>query len=63
MSLYYPDYEWQKLQEKLKNLSLRNKYARKCIDTMNLREYEIIEKEIVSIGILNMVEIWSKEKE
>ncbi|MBE6047750.1 MAG: hypothetical protein E7213_04980 [Clostridium sp.] len=63
MSLYYPDYEWQKLQEKLKNLSLRNKYARKCIDTMNLREYAIIEKEIVSIGILNMVEILSKEKE
>ena len=28
----------------------------------NLKEYACIEKEIVSIGVLNRVEIWSKEK-
>lgn len=28
----------------------------------NLKEYASIEKEIVSIGVLNRVEIWSKEK-
>ena len=28
----------------------------------NLKEYANIEKEIVSIGVLNRVEIWSKER-
>ena len=29
---------------------------------LNLKEYAGIEKDIVSIGALNKVEIWSKEK-
>jgi MraZ protein len=28
----------------------------------NLREYAGIEKDVVSVGVLNRVEIWSKEK-
>ena len=77
----YPIDEWQKFEEKLKNLPLTNKDARAFVRFFvagatevetdkqgrglipaNLREYAGIEKEIVTIGALNKVEIWSKEK-
>ena len=77
----YPIDEWQKFEEKLKNLPLTNRDARAFVRffvagatevetdkqgrgliTANLREYAGIEKEIVTIGALNKVEIWSKEK-
>ena len=29
---------------------------------MNLREYAGIQKDVVSVGVLSRVEIWSKEK-
>ena len=38
-----------------------DKQGRGLIQT-NLREYASIEKEIVTIGALNKIEIWSKEK-
>ncbi|MBC5626875.1 division/cell wall cluster transcriptional repressor MraZ [Clostridium sp. NSJ-49] len=77
----YPIDEWQKFEEKLKNLPLTNRDARAFVRFFvagatevetdkqgrglipaNLREYAGIEKEIVTIGALNKVEIWSKEK-
>ena len=77
----YPIDEWQKFEEKLKNLPLTNKDARAFVRFFvagatevetdkqgrglipaNLREYAGIEQEIVTIGALNKVEIWSKEK-
>lgn len=77
----YPIDEWQKFEEKLKNLPLTNKDARAFVRFFvagatevetdkqgrglipaNLREYAGIEKEIVTIGALNKVEIWSKER-
>ena len=77
----YPIDEWQKFEEKLKNLPLTNKDARAFVRFFvagatevetdkqgrglipaNLREYAGIEKEIVTIGALNKIEIWSKEK-
>jgi MraZ protein len=77
----YPLLEWNKLEEKLKNLPLTNKDARAFVRfffagaceiemdkqgrgliPQNLKEYAGIEKEIVSIGVLTRVEIWSKEK-
>lgn len=77
----YPLDEWEKFEEKLKNLPLTNKDARAFVRFFvagatevetdkqgrglipaNLREYAGIEKEIVTIGALNKIEIWSKEK-
>ena len=77
----YPLDEWEKFEEKLKNLPLTNKDARAFVRFFvagatevetdkqgrglipaNLREYASIEKEIVTIGALNKIEIWSKEK-
>ena len=77
----YPIDEWQKFEEKLKNLPLTNRDARAFVRFFvagatevetdkqgrglipaNLREYAGIEKEIVTIGALNKVEIRSKEK-
>ena len=77
----YPIDEWQKFEEKLKNLPLTNRDARAFVRFFvagatevetdkqgrgliptNLREYASIEKEIVTIGALNKIEIWSKEK-
>ena len=77
----YPIDEWQKFEEKLKNLPLTNRDARAFVRFFvagatevetdkqgrglipaNLREYAGIEKEIVTIGALYKVEIWSKEK-
>ena len=77
----YPIDEWQKFEEKFKNLPLTNRDARAFVRFFvagatevetdkqgrglipaNLREYAGIEKEIVTIGALNKVEIWSKEK-
>ena len=77
----YPIDEWQKFEEKLKNLPLTNRDARAFVRFFvagatevetdkqgrglipaNLREYAGIEKEIVTIGALNKIEIWSKEK-
>lgn len=76
----YPINEWEKLEEKLKNLPLTDKNARAFVRfffsgaceieldkqsrgliPQNLKEYAKIEKDIVSIGVLTRIEIWSKE--
>lgn len=73
--------EWNKLEEKLKQLPLTNKDARafsrfffsgateieidkqgRALIPQNLIDYAIIIKEIVTIGVSNRIEIWSKEK-
>ena len=69
----YPEKEWKILEEKLKKLAfVRFFFSGACeveIDKqgrglipLNLKEYAGIEKDIVSIGALTKVEIWSKEK-
>ena len=77
----YPKEEWDKFEEKLKQLSLANKNARKFVrffssgacecelDTQGRilitpvhREFAGLEKDVVTIGASNRVEIWSKER-
>ena len=76
----YPEDEWLAFEQKLKNLPVANKNARKftrfflagatnCVlDKQgrilipnNLREFAVLEKEVVLVGISNRIEIWSKE--
>ena len=75
----YSNEEWQRIEEKFREIPLTTKDARKfsrfffagaatCeVDKQgrillpsNLREYAAIEKEVVSVGVLSRVEIWSK---
>ena len=77
----YSNEEWQRIEEKFREIPLTTKDARKfsrfffagaatCeVDKQgsillpsNLREYAAIEKEVVSVGVLSRVEIWSKDR-
>ena len=77
----YPKEEWDKFEEKLKQLSLANKNARKFVRFFSSgaceceldkqgrilitpvhREFAGLEKDVVTIGASNRVEIWSKER-
>ena len=77
----YSNEEWQRIEEKFREIPLTTKEARKfsrfffagaatCeVDKQgrillpsNLREYAAIEKEVVSVGVLSRVEIWSKDR-
>lgn len=77
----YPKEEWQKFEEKLRQLPLNQQNARKItrfflagatgceIDKQGrvllpavLREFAELEKDVVMVGIMNRVEIWSKER-
>ena len=77
----YSNEEWQRIEEKFREIQLTTKDARKfsrfffagaatCeVDKQgrillpsNLREYAAIEKEVVSVGVLSRVEIWSKDR-
>ena len=77
----YSNEEWQRIEEKFREIPLTTKDARKfsrfffagaatCeVDKQgrillpsNLREYAAIEKEVVSVGFLSRVEIWSKDR-
>ena len=77
----YSNEEWQRIEEKFREIPLTTKDARKfsrfffagaatCeVDKQgrillpsNLREYASIEKEVVSVGVLSRVEIWSKDR-
>lgn len=77
----YSNEEWQRIEEKFREIPLTTKDARKfsrfffagaatCeVDKQgrillpsNLREYAGIEKEVVSVGVLSRVEIWSKDR-
>ena len=59
----YPDNEWKAFEEKLRTLPLTNKKARdfKRLISSSLRAYADLEKEVVLAGVLDKVEIWSKE--
>jgi MraZ protein len=73
--------EWNRFEEKLKNLPVASKDARafvryffsgavlcdmdrqgRLIIPQNLREHAKIDKEIVIIGVLSRVEVWSKSE-
>ena len=73
--------EWNKFEDKLKNLPVASKDARafvryffsgavlcdtdrqgRLIIPQNLREHAKIDKEIVIIGVLSRVEVWSKSE-
>ena len=77
----YSNEEWQRIEEKFREIPLTTKDARKfssfffagaatCeVDKQgrillpsSLREYAAIEKEVVSVGVLSRVEIWSKDR-
>lgn len=77
----YPKDEWDRFEEKLKQLSLANKNARKFVRFFSSgaceceldkqgrilitpvhREFAGLEKDVVTIGASNRVEIWSKER-
>ncbi|MBE6015465.1 MAG: division/cell wall cluster transcriptional repressor MraZ [Lachnospiraceae bacterium] len=77
----YPKEEWIKFEEKLNQLPLNRKDARKMtrfffagaadceIDKQGrvlipavLREFAGLEKEVVMVGIMNRIEIWSRER-
>ena len=65
----YPKEEWDKFEEKLKQLSLANKNARKFVRFFSsgaceceLDKQGSLEKDVVTIGASNRVEIWSKER-
>lgn len=77
----YPKEEWQKFEEKLRQLPLNQQNARKItrfflagatgceIDKQGrvllpavLREFAELEKDVVMVGIMNRVEIWSKDR-
>lgn len=77
----YPKDEWDKFEEKLKQLPLNRKDARKVsrfffagaagceIDKQGrvllpsvLREFAALEKDVVMVGVMNRIEIWSKER-
>ncbi len=77
----YPREEWEKFEEKLSNLPLNHKDARKVtrfffagaadceIDKQGrvllpavLREFAALEKDIVMVGIMNRIEIWSRDR-
>ena len=58
----YPDNEWKAFEEKLRTLPLTNKKARdfKRFFLGSATEGEL-DKEVVLAGVLDKVEIWSKE--
>lgn len=77
----YPNSEWEKIEEKFREIPLTGKDARKftrfffgsaadceldkqgrVLIPANLREYAGLGKEVVLIGVLNRIEIWSKER-
>jgi len=74
----YPMSEWEVFEEKLRQLpSKAVKIVRfftsgacdceldsqgRIMIPSNLREYAGLEKEIVSIGVVNKIEIWNKER-
>ncbi len=72
--------EWNKFEEKLKNLPFSSKDARqftrfflagaeeceldsqgRILVPQSLREYAKLEKEVISIGVSNRIEIWNVE--
>lgn len=77
----FPMNEWHSYEEKLKNLPLADKNARKfsrfftagattcevdkqgrVLIPSTLREFAKIEKEVIFAGLLNRIELWSKEQ-
>ena len=77
----YSNEEWQRIEEKFREIPLTTKDARKfsrfffagaatcevakqgrILLPSNLREHAAIEKEVVSVGVLSRVEIWSKDR-
>ena len=77
----YSNEEWQRIEEKFREIPLTTKDARKfsrfffagaadcevdkqgrILIPSNLREYAGIDKDVVSVGVLSRVEIWSKER-
>ena len=77
----YPNSEWEKIEEKFREIPLTGKDARKftrfffgsaadceldkqgrVLIPANLREYAGLGKEVVLIGVLNRIEVWSKER-
>ena len=74
----FPNEAWQEFENKLRSLPLANKSARqffvagassceldkqgRILLPSSLREFAGLEKEVVLTGMLNRVEIWSKEK-
>ena len=60
----YPNEEWHNIEEKFRNVPLTTKDARKfsCFFFAPvLREFADLQKDVVSVGVLNRIEIWSKD--
>ena len=57
----YPNEEWAIIETKFRELPLTTKDARKLLPAV-LRDFAAIGKEVVLVGVLNRVEIWSKER-
>lgn len=77
----YPNEEWEKIEEKFRNIPLTTKDARKfsrfffagaavCeVDKQGrillpqvLREFADLQKDVVLVGVLSRIEIWSRDR-
>ena len=60
----YPNEEWHNIEEKFRNVPLTtcelDKQGRILIPPV-LREFADLQKDVVSVGVLNRIEIWSKD--